>query len=595
MKIAPVLQFNPVNKRNKVSGASGPHQHLVFGSSVEYSLLENGVNDAKIYFLSEISEMFKQDRVLIDRNYLGQINDKNKFAKYGYSVLNGLEADNLSIRQQNKNYRTFYNSNIRSLYDVASGKKEYSEISLNNNPSIASWFEYFNLPYGDIDALNCAIREEFSKNGNIDKLTRYTISQNYHTERQSIPVSRVNINDKIFAKNPLYLTKDEIKTIFTVIDDYLNNASKNDFNNMYENLDSLADGIASNKPEDIKASYKSIIDTIEPFYKENYQTNSDKIRIINEFKNSNNYKYFNENFNLGLLFDTDVLSNDEKLFLINKSNQSYAADLYKFLIDNPTSNKNRKQIISNLMLAEQADKETFRIMKNLFIKSVNKGDMDAFDDKLIDSVIIQTAQSDKLNFMSKEDKVHYLQNFPDEELNVLLENLKESWLVKRAKDAFEFEADKYDINNRFDKLTDDITIQLDGMKINLTETITQLVDGLSTKVDENSSLLGSLLVQHDSNMKRSFRNQNKQLEQITKVLYSNTEDSKVLQKQISLVLDKIEAYNPNKRGQVSETRQLLRIGTGLGMIGVSLARIYGSGGTDVMAYFGLVSGLRSLI
>lgn len=595
MRIGPVQQFNFKDKRNSVSVVSSPLNSTAFTSKAAYSLLEQSVVDAKSALSAEISELFKQDRMLIDRNYLGQVDDKNKFSKYGYYILNGTSGENLNLRQQNKNYRKFYNYNIRSLYDVASGKKEYSEISLKNNSSMGTLFEYFNLPYGDINALNLAIRDEFSQNGNIDKLTKYTILKNYQPEYKFIPVAGINVSDNVWAKNPTHLTKDEIKSVFTVVNDYLNNASKNDFNIMYQNLDKLADSIALNKHEDMLSSYKSVVDIIRPFYKENYQSDSDKLKIIDEFKNSSKYKVFNKNYNLDLLFDTDVLSNDEKIFLISKNTQAYSLDLYKFLVDNPTSNKTRKQIINNLMLAEQADKEAFRIMKNLFIKSVNKGDMSAFEDKLLDSVIIQTKQSDKLNLMSKEDKVHYLQKFPDEELNVLLENLEDSWLLNRAKEAFEIEADKYDINNRFDKLTDDITVQLDGMKINLTETITQLVDGLSTKVDENVSLLGTLIVQHDKNMKRSFMNQNKQLEQITKVLYSNSEESKALQKQISLVLDKIEAYNPEKRAQVSETRQLLRIGSGLAMLGISIARICMSGGTDVMAYFGLVSGLRSLI
>ena len=408
------------------------------------------------------------------KHYFGNINDKNKFSKYGYYVLDSKNKSNLNERQLSRNYEIFYNKNLKSLYDVGSGVKEYSEITLKNNVLIDSWFKYFNI--SNIDSLNNKIREEYNK-GTLDNLIRYSIKNNFEQNCQKFPLHNVIIKDSEFAENPLSQNKESIHKIFIVINDYINNASVNEYSEIYKLLDNLAEGLYENNDIEIKNSYKKILNIIKPYYTKNHkQVENKNLETIKNFQNSANYQILNRNYNLDLLFGTNTLSIDEKMFLFNKKDKIYGIDLYKFLIDNPTNNKTRKQIINNLMLCENADKEAFKLMKKIFINDVNSGNTENLNSNLLNSVLEQIPNIDNTNLITNEDKIKYLQKFPNEELNILLENIKSDWLEKRTEEAFELEAEKYDINARFDKLAEDITVKIDGIEINLYNTINKLTE-----------------------------------------------------------------------------------------------------------------------
>lgn len=596
MKIAPLQNFNSFSSYNKSGKKSFITQVPEFSRPYFTSAslpVNNRLKESSDCIKAELSKTFQIDRNYINKHYFGNISDKNKFSKYGYYALISKNNPNVNIRQLNKNYENLYQKNLKSLYDVGSGIKEYSNITLKNNKLVNSWFEYLNV--SDIAELNSKIREEY-QNGTLDNLLKYSIQNNFTENFKKPPIHKVNLNDVDFEENILFLDKEKIRDIFTVINDYIDNSSQNEYSEIYKLLDDFADSIYSQNETKITASYQKIINVIEPFYKNNHKKKEfEETKLIQDFLKSENYKSLNQNYNLDLLFKTNILSNDEKTFLINKKDEDYGIDLYKFLIDSPTNNKIRKQIINNLILSENADKQAFKLMKKIFIKEINSGNGENIDSKLLDSVIFQINKHDGLNLISNEDKIKYLKRFPEEEINILLENLKTDWLRQRQEEAFEIEAAKYDINYQADKLTADITTKIDDTKAALSDMLNELTEQLSEQINTTQNTLGDLVVRHDKNMVRQLLNQNRQMEQITKILCSNTQESKEIQKQISLILDKIEANHPNKKKETDRCRTVLRQLTGLTSMGIGIGRLITTKGTDLGGLFNIIYGLNTIL
>ena len=598
MKIVPIKNYNLFSNYDKSTNQSFKisvtnFSNISFTSDSQYLNSHNHSKEIREYLKSELSQTFLIDRNFVNKHYFGNINDKNKFSKYGYYVLDSKNKSNLNERQLSRNYEIFYNKNLKSLYDVGSGVKEYSEITLKNNVLIDSWFKYFNI--SNIDSLNNKIREEYNK-GTLDNLIRYSIKNNFEQNCQKFPLHNVIIKDSEFAENSLSQNKESIHNIFIVINDYINNSSVNEYSKIYKLLDNLAEGLYENNDIEIKNSYKKILNIIKPYYTKNHkQVENKNLETIKNFQNSANYQILNRNYNLDLLFGTNTLSIDEKMFLFNKKDKIYGIDLYKFLIDNPTNNKTRKQIINNLMLCENADKEAFKLMKKIFINDVNSGNTENLNSNLLNSVLEQIPNIDNTNLITNEDKIKYLQKFPNEELNILLENIKSNWLEKRTEEAFELEAEKYDINARFDKLAEDITVKIDGTEINLYNTINKLTEDLSKQMNISANALGKLIVQHDKNMTRQFVNQNRQMEKITEKLYSNSQESKELEKKVSLILDQIEQKNSQKKREVDQCRATLRKMSGLASLGLGASRLIFSQGFDFGAISSIFYGLNMLL
>lgn len=596
MKIEPIKNYNlysNYSRKDKKSFVTSVPKFNTpfFTSKSQYIFPNNQTKEVLNYLKTEISKTFQVDKNFINKHYFGNIDNENKFLKYGYYALISENKSNLNIRQLNQNYEYFYNKNLKSLYDVGSGRKKYSKITLDNNKSVNSWFKYLNV--SDISTLNNKIREEYQA-GNLDNLVKYSIQNNFNENYQKLPIHKVYTKDIDFRSNILSLNQEKIHSIFIIINDYINNSSKKEYSEIYKYLDEFADGVYSQNETIITNSYNKIINIIKPFYDNNHKIREiQESKLIKDFENSEIYKNLNRNFNLDLLFKTDILSNEEKIFLISKKDKNYGIDLYKFLIDNPTNNKIRKQIINNLILAENADKQAFKIMKKIFISDINSGNTKNITPKLLDSVINQTDRN-SLNFISNEDKIEYLKQFPDEELNFLLENIKEDWLKKRAEEAFEFEANKYDIDSRVNNLTKDITIKIDNTKIDLSNIIKELTENLSQKINTSEKSIANLLGRHDSNMVRQIYNQNRQMEKITEILCSNTQESREIKKQISLVLDKIEQNSPDKKKEVDMCRVGLRKFSGLASIGIGIGRIIGTQGFDLGGFFNIIYGLNTI-
>ena len=85
------------------------------------------------------------------------------------------------------------------------------------------------------------------------------------------------------------------------------------------------------------------------------------------------------------------------------------------------------------------------------------------------------------------------------------------------------------------------------------------------------------------------------MEQITKILCSNTQESKEIQKQISLILDKIEANHPNKKKETDMCRTILRQVTGLTSMGIGIGRLITTNGTDFGGLFNIIYGLNTIL
>ena len=564
MKVYPIFSNNISYKAAPQSGKYFTATSNLNFTSDYVSLTPKNTSEDKDIIKSRLSEIYRIDR---EHVYLGETDDETKFSKAGYylSLKKDSSINNINPRVLNNAYNDLYNIALKSLYSVANNEQKYSEISLKSNPAIKLWQEYFNT--NDIGALNAKIREEYSRNNNLDSLVIHTIDNllNPVTPKMS-DVANFTLNENI-----LLSSADNIEKFFDSVNSLLSYTDKDTFNKIYQNLDAVSEGVYTNNDKLLNKGVNELKAILSQ------QTNNEvsEKTDINDFINSSEYKTLNRSINMDLLFKNKTLDDNAKLFLIKKVNSENGLDLLSFLITNPANNKIRVQIINNLINSEKMADENFGEIKMIFLDDINQNNPNSKvinneinNEKLIDLVISQTPKKSNIHLMSDKDKIVYLAQFPEEEVVSMLENLRNDWIDYKYDCAFEMESSKYDLNKRADDIIDNITITIDGKKKNIVDVVNEsfsILSGQNIDITKaNAEILeqvlsgNDLLAKHDEDSYLRDRYACDQMLKITEKLYENSEESKKIHADISKALDILEILNPQNKKQIQDTRSTLQ-------------------------------------
>lgn len=373
-----------------------------------------------------------------------------------------------------------------------------------------------------------------------------------------------NINN-----DPYRLRAENAERSFILINDYLSNTSNSNYGKMLDLLGDLSEAIYNNDKTGVTRSWGAVIQTIKPYWQNVYsprvlQQENQKENTLHKFLGSS---FAQKSNNLALVdevFNSEAYSLDEKYFLVEKLSEPHGYDLCNFLISQPPSNTIRKQIIENVMMAEEFADENYSELKELFANDISKGDTSSAvinqqvqNRPLIDLIIRQTQAASEIGFMEMPDKVNYLKDLPRKDLITLLENCRKDWILTKSIEAYETETLKYDLSTRFDEVTLSIVAKA-------TETMGAINQGTDKILGQGAKIenmqIGTLetMVANDKNLRAQLNAMSQQSVAIFKLLSENTMEARVFQAQIMKGLDYIAREMPHKSKEVREARTLLQ-------------------------------------
>lgn len=582
-------------------------QTLFTGADNPSYLTEN-IQTAKTTFKNLISETFKKDRDAYDVVYTKRYYGEDKFLSPG-EYLKSFENDNsrqelfkyvdgLNLQNFSKKYTSFYNTALKSIYDSVYCRQHYSQEFLyqkiGDETLFSVWMDYLNPRYRAIAADDNIFYDEYKRSGNLDKLVKFTLDSYFLSEMNSDEKVLENknhkmsyspeINDykaqKLYEMNkaildkPLYMKKENIESVFKLINHYLEHSNKTDYLSMYSNLDALSDGIYDGDENKTEEAWKDITGIIKKYYEETVLTQkidikAEELKTVKTFVYSNDYKIQNNLFGIDMIFKSDNYSDKEKAFLVNEYQKPYAKDIFRFITEKPANDKLRKQIISNLMLSKKVEEENFHELKEQFIENlINKSYTPLFENKIpdksgqnqqkiIDRVLEDTPVSAKIHLMSDNDKVEYLKTYHEEEIRLILDKLHNDWTYTKAKEAYETETEKYDINLLMSDVMKNITTtDENGNTINLFDFAKTLSSQLD-KIDQKQNKISSGLDDLQQNTDEQFDNTNAILEKLSEQVYINRKLSQDMYILMMKELDKIEAKIPQQKDEVKKVKSTL--------------------------------------
>lgn len=589
MNVLPIISLSstkPTNIQAKIASQQGS----VYYSNISFRGLEH-FNDYQIKQLNEsknalndvISSVFKIDRTIIDNSFIGEIDERDKFSKLGYYLsLNETENNELNqylqnqnIRKLNKEYNDFYNTHLKSYSKVAKGQKKYLDDSINNSLKIS---DIDNSIKNKLDMFFTNKMEEVKQLNKINDET-YLCSDFAQKKLREFVL--------LFKENPLRMSKNNLNFVFEIINKLLDSVDKNEYENIYNNLDSLSEALYENDKDLMLDSWKKLTNSTIEFYKKDYlravvNDKDEKVSKLNKFLQSNNYRTLNYGNKLSQLFEyrgSGELTLSEKVFLIDKYNQaekdrkSYGIDMLDFLSARPANNKIRKQIVKNLMESQEFANDNFNDLKSIFVEDINHKNYDSnIFQQTINRMNIVDLVLEDMNiehmFMSEKNKVDYLSTIADEDIEKSLEKLRKSWLEEKFVQTLNFESDKYDLPKQTDMLISKLTIKHNEKNIPINEFLDESFKAIygqnadlteiSKKVLEyekadNKNIQGLFIqnkVQYDALMS--------QFESVIKTLSANNANTEAYFMKISKELDKIEINCPWLKPQVKDTRSTMQ-------------------------------------
>lgn len=604
------VRFQHLN--NKFSDA-------VFNGAENPSFVMQNIQTAKTTFKDLISETFKKDRDAYDVVYTKKYYGEDKFlspAEYLKSFENDNArqelfkyVDSLNLQNFAKKYTKFYDKTLKSIYDAKYDRNHYSKEFLNqeigNKPLYYVWMDYFKTRYRAIAEDDNVFYDEYKRNGNLDSLVKFTLDSYFISEMNSDEKKSENNNRKIsyspeineykaqklyemnkgILDKPLYMKKENIQSVFKLINHYLEHSDKTDYLSMYSNLDALSEGIYDGDDIKTEEAWKDITGIIKKYYeetvlKEKIDIKSGELKTVNNFMNSRDYKVQNNLFGIDIIFKSDNYTDKEKAFLVKEFQKPYAKDIFRFITEKPANDKLRKQIISNLMLSKTVEEENFQELKEYFIQNLNNktytslfennisAKLNGSTQKIIDRVIEDTPMAAKIHLMSDKDKVEFLHRIPEEEIRLILDKLHDDWTYTKAKEAYETETEKYDISILFSDVMKNITTtDENGKTINLFDFAKTLNSQLD-KIDKKQNKMSSKLDDIQQNTDEQFDNTNAILEKLSEQVYINRKLSQDMYILMMKELDKIETKIPQQKNEVKEAKStLMKIRDGVGNFG----------------------------
>lgn len=578
---------NPTVKNKKHGSSFDSDKHsfksVSFSGATQFNDIQiQNMKRSKNVLGEEISKTFKTDRMILNDDFTGELNDENKFSKFGYYIYKK-ESESSDLfkylqtqnpRQLHKDYESFYNSNLKSHNAVLSNNKKYLDDSLN---------------------------AKIQKNNEIDKLLEqeldnHFLSKQKSTKQEIVPdksylnteyaQKQLNFFKSAIKENPILMTEENLKTFFNVVNKQLDKADKSEYNLIYEDLDNLSEGLYENNKNLLESSWKKLTNQAVSFFKEDLlkeivENKDKKVGKLNDFLESKNYQILNRNNNLDLLFSyrgSGELSLSEKTFLIDKyqkaesEKKSYGIDMLDFLVNKPANNKIRKQIVKNLVESEEFANENFSELKTLFIHDVNNKNIDStvsnikIGNKNIADKLLEGLDVEILN-MSKSDKINYLSKIADEDLEKLIEKMRTEWMDEKFTGALNLESEKYDTAKQSENILNHLTLDVDGKSVGIYEFVDDSFKKLygqnfdlkqiSEKTLDEVILGNNFLVEHDRLNSKQYDSLMNQMTSIITTLCKHDAKSDKFHQEISMALDKLEMENPGKSENIKDARSFV--------------------------------------
>lgn len=528
----------------------------------------------------EISNIFKHDREIINSDFTGEVQNSKKFSSLGYYL--SLEKENnlkdylknQNLRKLSRDYRSFYDSNLKSYFEVNQGTKKYLDNTLNTE-----------IQDKDIDKLIEKKLDDFFVN-QISNTMNQESKSNMDYLKSDFAQTRLHNFESIFKENPLMMQKDNIKQVFSVIEHQLDFADKKEYEDIYENLDNLSDALYMKDKSLMLTSWENLRQSAISFYKDQIlksivEDKNKKVNKLNNFIESPNYKILNQNNKLSILFEyrgSGELTLSEKTFLIDKYNQaqkdkkSYGVDMLDFLVNKPANNKIRKQIVKNLIESQEFAQNNFVDLKKMFVQEVNNKNYDSniFKIKINQTNIVDLILSDmdiESYLLSDQEKINHLSKIADEDIEKSIEKYRKNWLDEKFIDTLHLESEKYDTSKQTTNIIDNLTFNVDGKNVSINEFLDNAIKNIYGQnadiKDINDKIFKENLNNHEllkNNNKLTQQQYTKLMNQMLTVLQklcSHDVQSVAFYKQISKELDKIEMNYPWLRQEVKDTRSTL--------------------------------------
>lgn len=531
------------------------------GQQAQNNFVVEQAKQSKSALNHAISEIMKKDRIIFSDSFYGEVSDENKFSKAGwyYTLKNNENSPasrvvkNLNLRQYTDLYNNFYNSNLLSAYDVAQGRRKYLSDDLNNR-----------------------IIKEYNEVGNLDNYFETRLDNYFETlnQKQVTGSASDEVNERFVSAikpNPLLMTPKNINYFMDVVDKMILDSDLNTVNDIYNNLEKLSSALHYKDKGLMLSSFAALTQKVVPFWEENILSpkvseHEKNQNIINEFVKSPDYQILNNAKKMDLLFLFSDFSEEEKVFLINKfekdkfKNQSQTVALFDFLNNTVPSLPKKKLIIKNIMENELIAEQNFDLMKQVFISDIrNKNENSAVLNKKISGISLIDRVNSQLPY-EDDYAIKRLDKLTDEDLNNILDTLKPLWIDEKYKESCNLEVMKYDIADNFDSLNKQLTVNIDGNSVPLTEFLQSAFKNLEDKniglekmslstlkkVAENQSLI----IQNGAVSNAQYTYMMQQMLAIVEMLSAQNKDSELLYSQISKVLDKLEIMCPDNHRDI---------------------------------------------
>lgn len=182
------------------------------------------------YAKRSINKIFKQDRDILDYDYLDNKSTFDRFSKLGYveDLMTQYEDLTLYIEKTNerklsKEYSEFFNKTLKSLEKVAKGQYKYTELfsgkKIGNQNLVDFWIDKLGennktKNKNKIDLLNDLLMQEYKQKGNVDNLAESTIVEYFRNKMQPLPKNDV-VQSNIEIPSNLIEIKEKLSIIFT--------------------------------------------------------------------------------------------------------------------------------------------------------------------------------------------------------------------------------------------------------------------------------------------------------------------------------------------------------------------------------------------
>lgn len=270
--------------------------------------------------------------------------------------------------------------------------------------------------------------------------------------------------------------------------------------------------------------------------------------LVEKFLNQNLSQDLKNTGIISTVFNSDVISIEEKAFLAKKSNTDEFVSFCKFLSEHVPGNNERKKIINRLMEKDLFSASLFEELKETFISDIRAKDYNALtinntlkfnniEKSFCDLVIEQFGRNEKINLFSNiKTKVDYLNNFTDEDLTTAFNNLKTEYIKNKFTDNSHLEIVKYDMSAQIDNLMNKLEVDINGQKVNLFNFVDRYIQNLDNKVNRDNTQI------------------NFKLDSLLNELRTNGKRTRETQQLLMILLDHFEKTHPNNKELVNSLR-----------------------------------------